>query len=89
MTLIAYRRDVTLSGRLLRGLAVLALIALLGTGLTACIRTAGTGGSTASSTAGGGTGSSSGSGSVVTQLTLQGQSGTATVTLGTVSITVP
>ena len=81
-TLIVFRRDGTLSGTLIRGLAALALIVLLGTGLTSC---AGVAGGTGGKPAGGGTGGNP----VVTQFTLQAQSGSATINLSTISITVP
>lgn len=77
-TLFAYRRNGNLPSAVIRGLAVLVLIVVLGAGLTSC------GGAT-----GGGSGSSVSTNSAATHFTIQGQSGTATMNLGTMSITVP
>jgi hypothetical protein len=76
--LVAYRRNGTVPAAVIRGLAALALVVVLGAGLISCAGTTGGAGSGAS-----------GSNSVSRQFTLQGQSGTATLNLGTMSITVP
>jgi uncharacterized membrane protein len=77
-TLFAYRRNGNLPSAVIRGLAVLVLIVVLGAGLTSC------GGTT-----GGGSGSSVSTNSAAAHFTIQGQSGTATMNLGTMSIMVP
>lgn len=77
-TLFAYRRNGNLPSAVIRGLAVLVLIVVLGAGLTSC------GGAT-----GGGSGSSVSTNSAAAHFTIQGQSGTATMNLGTMSIMVP
>ncbi len=77
-TLFAYRRNGNLPSAVIRGLAVLVLIVVLGAGLTSC------GGAT-----GGGSGSSPSTNSAAAHFTIQGQSGTATMNLGTMSIMVP
>ena len=76
-TLCAYRRNGNLPSAVIRGLAALVLIVVLGAGLTSC------GGAT-----GGGSGSAS-TNSAAAHFTIQGQSGTATMNLGTMSIMVP
>ena len=77
-TLFAYRRNGNLPSAVIRGLAALVLIVVLGAGLTSC------GGAT-----GGGSGSNVSTNSAATHFTIQGQSGTATMNLGTMSIMVP
>ncbi|PYU24036.1 MAG: hypothetical protein DMG30_09915 [Acidobacteria bacterium] len=74
--LFAYRRNGALPAGMIRGLAVLVLIVVLGAGLISC------GGATSGGSGGGGVNS------VATQFMLQGQSGTATINLGTMAITV-
>ena len=77
-TLVAHWRDGTLPGIMVRGLVALVLVVVLGLGLISCAGTRG------------GTGSgATGANSVSTQFILQGQSGTASINLGTMSITVP
>jgi len=76
--LVAYWRNGALPADVIRGLAVLALIVVLGAGLISCAGTTGGAGS-----------SGVGVNSVATHLMLQGQSGTATINLGTMAITVP
>ena len=69
-----YRRNGAPAAALIRGLAALVLIVVLGAGLISCA---------------GITGGGSRANSVATRFNLLGQSGTATVNLGTMSITVP
>ena len=76
--LVAFRHDDALAARMIRGLAALVLVVVLGTGLISCGGTTGAGSSTNSI-----------GNSVTTHFMLQGQSGTATINLGTMSITVP
>jgi hypothetical protein len=77
-TLFAYRRSGYMPSALIRGLAALVLIVVLGAGLTSC------GGATS-----GGSGSNVSTNSAAAHFTIQGQSGTATMNLGTMSIMVP
>jgi hypothetical protein len=75
--LFAYRRNGALPAGMIRGLAVLVLIVVLGAGLISC------GGATSGGSGGAGVSS------VAAQFMVQGQSGTATINLGTMAITVP
>jgi Viral BACON domain len=76
--MVAYRRNRTLSACVIRGLAFLVLVVVLGAGLISCGGTTGAGSSTNSI-----------GNSVTTHFMLQGQSGTATMNLQMMSITVP
>ena len=80
--LMIYRREDAGPALTARGLAMLVLVLVLAVGLISC-------GSPASSTSSGNGGGGGGSNSVTTQFTLQGRSGTATLNLSTMSITVP
>jgi Viral BACON domain len=76
--IVANRRSDPLAAHMIRRLALLMLVVLLGAGLISCGGTTGTGGSTNSI-----------GNSVTTHFMLQGQSGTATMNLQMMSITVP
>jgi hypothetical protein len=76
--LVVYRPNGALPARVIRGLAALVLMIVLGAGLTSC------GGAT-----GAGSGSSPITNSAAAHFTIQGQSGTASMNLGTMSIMVP
>jgi hypothetical protein len=80
------RRPVAMSSPLHAGLAVLAIV-LISVAMVSC--TGLTGPKTSGSGTTGGTGGTGGNNPVTTQLTVQGQSGNATMTLSTLSITVP
>jgi hypothetical protein len=80
--LMIYRREDAGPALTARGLTMLVLVLVLVAGLVSC-------GSPAGSTSSGNGGGGGGSNSVTTQFTLQGRSGTATLNLSTMSITVP
>jgi len=76
------RRPAATGTPLARGLAVLAIF-LIGVAMVSCV------GVTAPKNSGSGTPGTGGSNPVTTQVTVQGQSGSASITLSTLSITVP